>query len=266
MWSAIRAPSEPSAVSRGAASRVLAAALWLASAGSTLAAQGAPAAAAGMPDYARIYGRDYAAALEFAKHHPAADDVFRAWEIPPDFTWAIVFPELIRYSALADIIESANLKVLYVQFGHGYGNFSVGHFQMKPSFAETLEGDFRRLADARDRARLTEAPFDRADTVEARRARSRRLTDVVGQAVYLAMFVKVLDKIYAGETWDGLEAKLRFYATAYNAGYRLGAARLRKEMAVPRFHTGLFAGKVVYPYADVAARFWRAATEKEGNR
>jgi hypothetical protein len=266
MWSAIRAFSEPRADSRSAACRVLAAALLLVAAGSIRAAQAARVAAAGPPDYARIYGRDFAAALDFSDHHPAADDVFRAWEIPPAFAWAIVFPELIRYSALADVIESANLKVLYVEFGRGYGDFSVGHFQMKPSFAETLEGDFRRLADARDRGRLAETPFDRADTVEARRARSRRLTDVAGQAVYLAMFVKVLDKIYAGETWDGLEAKLRFYATAYNAGYRLGAARLRKEMAVPRFHTGLFAGKAVYPYADVAARFWKAATAKEDNR
>ena len=247
----------------GALAAAIALAIVFAVAAPGASAQGPAPSAPAFPDYARIFGRDYASALEFAAHHPSADDVFRAWDVPPAFAWAIVFPELIRFSALADIIESANLKVLYVQFGRGYGNFSVGHFQMKPAFAETLEGDFVRLADARDRARLAASPFERADTVGARRARSRRLTDVVGQAVYLAMFVKVLDKLYAGEAWDGVEAKLRFYATAYNAGYRLGAARLRREMAFPRFHTGLFAGKDVYSYADVAAHYWNFFKDKE---
>jgi len=261
MWSAIRADCK-----RSAASRALAAAIVLAAAVPRAFSQASAPAAPAPLDYARIFSRDYAAALEFAASHAAADDVFRAWDIPPAFAWAIVFPELIRYSALAAAIESANLKVLYVQFGRGYGNFSVGRFQMKPAFAETLEGDFLRLADARDRARIADTPLDRADTVGARRARAHRLTDVVGQAVYLAMFVKVLDKLYSGETWDGAEARLRFYATAYNAGYRLGAARLRKEMAVPRFHTGLFAGRDAYVYADIAARYLKAATAKENSR
>ena len=256
MWSAIRA-----ACKRSAAARALAAAIVFA-----LVAPCASAQAPGAPDYARIFGRNYAAALEFAARHAAADDVFRAWEIPPSFAWAIVFPELIRYSALADVIETANVKVLYVQFGRGYGNSSVGHFQMKPAFAETLEGDFLRLADARDRARIADAPLDRAGTVEARRARAHRLTEIGGQARYLAMFIRVMDKLYAGETWDGEEAKLRFYATAYNAGYRLGAARIRRESAIPRFHTGLFAGKDMYVYADAAAHYWRMSKAKEEGR
>ena len=262
MWSATHARYKRVAAA-GALAAAIALAIALGVAAPRAFAQVPAPSVSPAPDYARLFGRDYAAALEFAARHAAADEVFRAWDVPPAFAWAIVFPELIRFSALTDIIESANLKVLYVQFGRGYGNFSVGHFQMKPAFAETLEGDFLRLADARDRERLAAAPLDRADTVEARRARSRRLTDVVGQAVYLAMFVKALDKLYAGEAWDGVEAKLRFYATAYNAGYRLGAARLRREMAVPRFHTGLFAGKDVYSYADIAAHYWILAKDKE---
>jgi hypothetical protein len=219
MWWPIRAGFKRSAAA-------LALAAFLGAAGPSAA----PPAPAGF-DYAGIFGRDYTAALEFAAGHAEADAVFRSWEIPPAFAWAIVFPELIRYSALADVLETGNLKVLYVQFGKGYGDFSVGHFQMKPSFAETLEGDFLRLADPRPVARI-------------------------GQALYLAMFVRVLDKLYAGQIWMNLEDKLRFYATAYNAGYRLGASRIRRESAVPRFHTGLFAGKTVYAYSDIAADFF----------
>ena len=259
MWWAIRAGCR-----RSAAGFALALAAGLAAAGAA-PFPSVPARAA-QADYVRIFGRHYASALEFAARHAAADDVFRAWDIPAAFAWAVVFPELIRYSALADAIETADLEVLYVQFGKHYGNSSVGRFQMQPAFAETLEGDFLRLADAGDRARLGPAPFDRADTVKARRARAGRLTDLAGQARYLAMFIRVMDKLYAGETWDGTEAKLRFYATAYNAGYRLGAARIRKESAIARFPTGLFAGKDVYIYADIAADLWRVMTAKEGSR
>ena len=243
---------------RGGCRRAGAAFALLLAAGIGAASAGVrQAPAADSPDYAKIFGRAYAAALEFVGRHPEADAIFRDWDIPAAFSWAIVFPELIRYSALADVLETGNLKVLYVQFGRGYGDFSVGHIQMKPSFAESLERDFLRLADDGDRGRIAGEPFNRADTLEARRARARRLTDVAGQARYLAMFIRVLDKLSAGETWDREEAKLRFYATAYNAGYRLSAARLRKEMTVPRFHTGLFAGKDVYVYADIAADYFR---------
>lgn len=45
----------------------------------------------------------------------------------------------MRYNALKDDIESESLKVLYVQFGKTYADFSIGVFQMKPSFAEGVE-------------------------------------------------------------------------------------------------------------------------------
>jgi len=242
---------------RGACRRAGVAGALVLAAGLTAAAGGTQAPSAGRADYAKIFGRSYAAALEFVRSHARLEEVFRDWDIPAAFAWAIVFPELIRYSALADVLETGNLKVLYVQFGRGYADFSVGHFQMKPSFAETLERDFARLADDADRVRIGGTSFGRSDTVENRRARAGRLTDVAGQARYLAMFIRVMDKLYAGEIWDGDEARLRFYATAYNAGYRLSAARLLKEMTVARFHTGLFAGKEVHIYADVAADFFR---------
>jgi len=207
-------------------------------------------------DYAKIFGRAYASALEFAGRHTQVDEIFRAWDIPVAFAWAIVFPELIRYSALADALEAGNLKVLYVQFGRGYADFSVGHFQMKPSFAETLERDFLRLAGAADRARIGETQFGRTDTVENRRARAGRLTDVAGQARYLAMFIRVLDKLYSRESWADDLDKLRFYATAYNVGYRRGAAQIRKEAVLPRFHTGLIFSKPAYSYAEISADFY----------
>ena len=71
-------------------------------------------------------------------------DTFVKYQLNPYFVLAIVFPELIRYSKLQDVIESNDLKVLYVQFGDTYSNFSIGRFQMKPSFCEQLEKDYNK--------------------------------------------------------------------------------------------------------------------------
>ena len=65
---------------------------------------------------------------------------------------AVVFPEIVRYSDLEDLIQIRALKVLYVQYGRKYADFSVGHFQMKPSFIEQLEADWNRLASAEEKS------------------------------------------------------------------------------------------------------------------
>lgn len=208
-------------------------------------------------DYAKIFGRNYRQALDFIQRNRPFDETFRACDIDPGFAWAIVFPEMIRWSALSDVIETSNLRALYVQFGKRYSDFSVGRFQMKPSFAETLESDFNRLIERSEKERIGFAAFDLADGLNNRRARVARLTDLDGQARYLIAFILVMEKIYAREAWPNVEDKLRFFATAYNVGYRRGAAELRKEATLLRFHTGIIFFKPAYSYADIALDFFR---------
>jgi len=209
------------------------------------------------PDYEKIFGRSYRQALDFVRKNRRADSEFRARSLDPAFAWAVVFPELIRWSALSDVIETSNLRVLYVQFGKGYTDFSVGHFQMKPSFVETLEGDYNRLIDPEEKAGAGIPAFDAADTVENRRTRVSRMTGLDGQVRYLIAFLLVMDKVYAGESWLGAEEKLRFTATAYNAGYRRGAAALKRESSLLRFHTGVLVSRPAYSYAGIALDFFR---------
>lgn len=208
-------------------------------------------------DYAKIFGRNYRQALDFIQRNRRFDETFCACDIDPGFAWAIVFPEMIRWSALSDVIETSNLKALYVQFGKGYSDFSVGRFQMKPSFVETLESDFNRLLERSEKDKTGVSAFDMADTIENRRARVARLIGLDGQIRYLLLFILVMEKIYVRETWPSVEDKLRFFATAYNAGYRRGAAVLRKESTLLRFHTGIFFSKPAYSYADIALDLFR---------
>ena len=208
-------------------------------------------------DYAGIFGTHYRDACDFITRHRELTATMCSADVAPGFAWSIVFPELIRWSALADIIQTSNLQALYVQFGRRYSDFSVGRFQMKPSFAEKLEADYNRLLDGNEKEKLGLGSFDPADTAENRRVRVKRLTDLKGQVQYLLIFLQVMEKLYPQERGASMEEKLAFYATAYNVGYNKGAAAIKKQSTICRFHTGLIAAAPFYNYADIARQYYR---------
>jgi hypothetical protein len=208
-------------------------------------------------DYTAVFGEKYAEAERYLRQNVWVGDALR---LPPEDTriaLSIVFPELIRYSALEDEIEVRALKVLYVQYGRAYMNFSVGRFQMKPSFVEHLESDYNRLFSAEDKAAVGIPAFERGDTVELRRRKVVRLDDLAWQVRYLRLFMLVMDKRYGHIAFVGAEDRLRFYATAYNAGYASGEQALRRAVDDRRFHIELLFPKKTYNYADVALFFFR---------
>lgn len=246
MWSPFSGRSDLAAV-------LAASVLVFSAPGEALAQKEAPSGS----DYPAIFGKSYQAALDYISRNSAATRAFESYGVEPGAAWAIVFPELIRWSALADLIQTSNLQSLYVQFGTGYSDFSVGRFQMKPSFAETLEGDFNRLLSPEEQKTIRESRFALEDTVENRRARVRRLTDPEDQVRYLVIFFRVMDRLYAAETRATNEDKVRFYAAAYNSGYRSGAARIRRETGRSRFHLSVLPSRPYYNYADIAADFLR---------
>jgi len=212
-----------------------------------------PAAA---EDYAVIFGQKYVEAEQFLAQNAW---ITKSLSLPPAETRiavAIVFPEIVRFRVLEDEIQVRALKVLYVQLGWKYANFSVGHFQMKPVFAEQLERDYDRLFSAAEKAAAGIASYDLDDSSPLRNARVLRLNDLYGQAEYLRLFMMIMDKRYAKLTFADDLAKLRFYATAYNAGYSRGEAAIRKAMGLRWFHVQLLFPKDRYNYADVAADYF----------
>lgn len=234
-------------------------------AGFALAACLAASLAAGQPpaaplDYRSIFGARYDAAARFLRDNAW---IGGALDLPPGDTriaLSVVFPELIRYSALEDDLQVRGLKVLYVQYGRSYADFSVGRFQMKPSFAEQIEADAARLFDARERKALGIDPFRRGDTSALREQRVRRLDDLEWQVRYLRLFILVMGKRYPAVARSGAEDRLRFYATAYNTGYAAGPAAIRRRLGRRLFHVGRFVPAETYDYADVALHHFRGAT------
>jgi hypothetical protein len=218
----------------------------------------AQARAARAEDYAAIFGGKYADAEQFLRQNAW---IAGALQLPANdmrIAVAVVFPEIIRFSALEDDIQVRGLKVLYVQYGRAYTDFSVGRFQMKPSFVEHLEEDYGRLFTDSEKAVIGISAFERADTSRLREKRVRRLDDISWQVRYLRLFMLVMEKRYGKAAMGGLEDRLRFYATAYNVGYLSGESALRQKMGKRRFHVALMFPTVTYNYADVALFFFRA--------
>jgi hypothetical protein len=188
-------------------------------------------------DYVKVFGDNYNKANSFIKTRADISLSFLKNGISPGFAWAIVFPELIRYNSIKDKLELASLYTLYINFGESYANFSVGNFQMKPSFARSLEADYLK-----NRGKLLLAEdfsFDTCETRKARAERIKRLDDINWQTKYLSIFIKLLDYKYDDEVWDNA-AKLKFYATAYNAGYWLPKDEIRERENKKCFYIGLF--------------------------
>ena len=90
--------------------------------------------------YQEIWGEDYKIASSFVTenctsfHQIATDN-----QISTEEAMAVVFPELIRYSLVMDLLETSAVELGYVKYGAGFTDFSIGQFQMKPSFIEHLE-------------------------------------------------------------------------------------------------------------------------------
>lgn len=92
-----------------------------------------------LQSYFGIYPKEAEAVASFYTAHPEVYQELVQKLTPEEagLAMCIVAPEVSQYSRLSDSAETGMLKLLYVQ--RGLSDFSVGLFQMKPSFIENLE-------------------------------------------------------------------------------------------------------------------------------
>ena len=82
-------------------------------------------------DYRAIFGDDWQRAEQFlVENRKWIEPELTAYKIDFNEAMAVVFPELVRYSALRDFMETTLLKALYINLGEEYADFSIGQFQI----------------------------------------------------------------------------------------------------------------------------------------
>jgi len=202
-------------------------------------------------NYSEIFSSDYQRAVKFLQTEKGIDSIVRSHGFNRKEVVAIIFPELIRYNSIQDKIETFALETLYVQYGKEYTNFSVGEFQIKPSFAERIETDFIKKFGAKEL--LTNFSINPVDTLQNEEARMKRVTRIkskIGMISYLCLFWKVMNSKYP--TWKSEEDKIKFSATAYNCGYWKSRKEIESFQSKKFFQTGRSITATKYNYADIA--------------
>lgn len=176
------------------------------------------------PELILELGNKYFDAIDYLQKNRWIIDTLVNENVSPDVALSAVIPSMLRYSGLRDIVETGAMRTLYIQSGRKYSHYSVGRFQMKPSFAEMVERTYIRL-------KLGNQKFVVSNTSKARAERAKRLENKEWQVQYLIMFYKIMEKRYAHIEWKNKEDKARFYATAYDVGFNRDERTIRRMMS-----------------------------------
>jgi len=193
-------------------------------------------------------GNKYYDAVDYLLKNNWMSDSLEIEGIRPDIAFGAVIPSMIRYSTLREIFETNTMRSLYIQSGRKYGHYSVGRFQMKPSFAELVERTYLRQ-------KLGPYKFLISNTSKARSERAKRLQSDSWQLRYLTMFIKIMDKRYSHLQWKNDEDKARFYATAFDVGFNRDERTIRRMMTPRKININNKKVESIYRTGDVAVWF-----------
>lgn len=209
-------------------------------------------------DYGKVFGSDWLKAEAFVSGNEAwMKRLCDRYDVYYPTAIAVVFPEIVRYSAIRDKIEITLLKALYINLGEDYADFSIGQFQMKPSFAEALH---KKAPMLKGRLRkLFQEKSKNDDIKKYRAAIVRDLENPESQFLYLIAFLKICENVYPLGDIDE-DARLRFLSTAYNYSFQKSFDEVNKMTGKKFFYTKLVRGDS-YSYADISV-YWYANYHK----
>lgn len=196
----------------------------------------------------------YKDALTFVdNNYRRFSETFNAYQIDQDIAISIVFPELIRYSYFRDFFETKTLSILYVK-GKNV-DFSIGQFQMKPSFIEKLESEIKNNPSL---SRFKEiAIYSAEDSISVRKERVERLSSTEWQLKYLCCFYEIMENKVQSNTLSQ-EEKLKLYATAYNYNFQKSIDEIKKWNGTKSFPFGMKAPPhIQYAYSEVSYFFYK---------
>ena len=147
---------------------------------------------------------------------------------------AIVFPELIRWSAFKDFFETKALELMYISGGKSAADFSIGYFQMKPSFIENLEN---YIAEHPSVQHLNFIISTDKNAEQRRSERVQRLQQLSWQLRYAHIYWTIANDLFKNKKFENAQARIRFFAAAYNYGF------LRPPMEIEQWQS-----KIAFPY------------------
>lgn len=204
--------------------------------------------------YSEIFGDDYQDALNYFRENKTLHKkVLNKNKVDADIIIPVVFPERIRYSIVRDYFETLFLESVYKDFGSEYVDFSVGDFQMKPSFIEKLELEIERSDSLC--TKYSYLLIKKSKPAEERSQRLKNLKSTVYQLNYICAFNDIVNLKFNLSEMTNTE-KIKFIASAYNYGFDKSKNDISEHINVKFFPYGSkYPGKQ-YAYTDVAVDFY----------
>ena len=211
---------------------------------------------AGAEDFEQAFGRSYADSMTtVTAQAPAWCRELERLGADPLTLIPVVFPEILRFSYVRDRAETLGLEALYVTGGSSRADYSIGRFQMKPSFVERLESSMAAGAAIPDGFRAALDYPAGANEPAAREIRLQRLRDPRWQVLYLAAFGSIVERRFNLDSLS-TEDRIRFLAAAYNRGFWLSEEQIRSAAEWKIFPRGAKGRPGPYRYADIAVDFY----------
>jgi len=208
-------------------------------------------------NYAKIFDTDYKDAINYFKTNKATlSNGFRAYNIDLELASSTVFPERIRYSIVKDFFETAYLEVFYVENGSDEVDFSIGDFQIKPSFAEKVEFVVKYNPILKNK--YTKLLYNnKLNIKQIRTTRVKRLKNLEYQIIYISAFCDIVKIKFRIENMPKNE-KIKFYATAYNFGFDKSEKTIKNHINDMFFpYGGKYPGKQ-YSYSNISVYFYKS--------
>ena len=172
-----------------------------------------------------------------------------------EFVTAIIYPELLRYNYIQDFIETSGLEILYMRCGAKTADFSIGHFQMKPSFAENIEKYIEKNAEDFYHYKKLIIKH-KATPVVQRKLRLARLKQMDWQLTYLHAYIAICDHKFHFLKFTTTKDKLRFYAACYNIGFHKKYQNILQNENSNTFPNGPKYLGTQFCYASIACAYY----------
>ena len=173
----------------------------------------------------------------------------------PYLVTSLVFPELMRYSLISDFIESSVLEWVYAEMGSAAADFSIGRFQMKPSFAESVEDEILKSEELKVKYKNLLIPSS-LSSIDQRRKRLIHLSNLQFQLLYLNAFVSICEIRFNSAIPLQTKDKVKLFSTAYNSGFLLSQEKLIQSSNQKLFPYGLKYKGTQYSYQEVSQYFF----------
>ncbi|MCF8380305.1 MAG: hypothetical protein K9H49_12045 [Bacteroidales bacterium] len=212
-------------------------------------------------NYKELFCDDYTKALEFIEENKELiATVCNSFENDPLIISSIVFPEAIRYSMIRDYFETASLELAYVSTGAP--DFSIGSFQIKPSFAEKIEYYVKNNMHYLEPELLHWFSYEKdLKEFQIRKIRLDRLKSTEAQLYYINAFYRILLHRFSFLTSCEKEYRIKFTSTAYNHNFEADSSEIEVYMSKSFFPWGANNEKQKFNYADIAWDYYARIVE-----